>query len=247
MPMAVPDSAEFAVPSRNVDPLGARLAKKAKANPQDPVAQLDYQIYQMLNGGAEASEPQLMGIVGLPSEERDVIPAIVDGLSNFRSAVSADPNLTPTEQIRPLQDMVDRLRSGTDLALADVTLCKKVINFGLYEPLTPARFPPGRSSQLFVYCEVDNFLPRHNPDNQWETRLAQRVSLLTATGESVWEDKARSVKDTCRTRRHDFFTREPITLPPTLAAGAYKLRVTVTDLNANKVAESDVPLWVAGS
>ncbi len=248
IPVSVPEGAEFTTALRAVDPLGTRLAKRAKAHPQDPGAQFDYQLYVLLSGGTESAEPQLlMSTVGLPPDERDVIAAIVDGISNFRSVVTADPNLTPTQQVRPLQDMVDHLRAGTDLSLGAVALCKRVTGFGLYEPLTPARFPVGRSSPLLVYSEVDNFLPRHMPDGQWETRLAQRVSLYTAAGTVAWEDKARGVTDTCRNRRRDFFTKEPVTLPPTLPAGAYKLKVTVTDRNANKVAESDVPLWVGGN
>ena len=250
MPQDVPDSAEFAPsPSatRGVDPLGPRLAKRAKANPEDPAAQLDYQLYAMLNNGPDAPEATLASAAGLPSDERDVIATLVDGVSNFRSTVAGDPNLTPTQQIRPLQEMVDRLRSGADLTLGTVALCKRVTGFGLYEPLSPARFPAGVSSQLYVYCEVDNFLPRKTADGQWETRLAQRVSLYTADGTVVWEDKARGVSDVCRDRRRDFFTKEPIVLPPTLDAGAYKLKVTVTDRNANKVAESDAPLWVGGT
>ena len=247
LPLAVPDGEELTTGIRAVDPLGTRLAKRARANPQDPCAQLEYQIYLMLSGGSDSAEPALRSAVGLPSDERDVLSAVIDGLSNFRSAVTADPNLTPTQQIRPLQDMLDRLRSGTDLSLSSLTLCRKISGFGLFDPMSPARFPMGRSSQVLVYCEVDNFLPRHMPDNQWETRLAQRLTLYGAAGTVIWEDKARGVTDVCHSRRRDFYTKEPVTLPPTLPAGEYKLRVTVTDRNANKYAETDVPLWVGGN
>ena len=252
MPQNVPDSAEFAPPAASsaVDPLGLRLAKRARANPRDPAAQLDYQLYAMLNNGpsAAASEATLASAAGLPPDERDVISTLVDGLSNFRSTVAADPNLPPTQQIRPLQDMVEHLRSGTDLSLSTVALCRTVTAFGQYDPFTPARFPLGRRSQLFVYCEVENFLPRRTPDNQWQTLLTQQLSLYTAEGVNVWEDRVRHVPtDVSRTPRRDFFTKEPIVLPASLPAGAYRLKVTVKDWNANKVAESDAPLWIGGT
>jgi hypothetical protein len=243
-PVTVADGAEFDTRSRAADPLGVRLAKRAKANPTDPLSQFDYQNYLMLSGGSDAGEPLLNSTAGLPADERDVIAGIIDGISNFRSSVAADPNQTPTQQLRPMQDMLDHLRSGADLSVGTVALCKRVTGFGLYDPIAPARFPRSRSSTMYLYCEVDNFQPHHEADGRWQTLLKQQVSLLTAAGTVVWEDKARPVKDVCRNRRRDFFTCEPVTLPPTLAPGSYRMRVSVTDLNANKVAESDAPLWV---
>ncbi len=248
-PTVLPESADFVTPgsSAPLDPLGVRLARRARERPRDPSAQLDYQIYLQLDdqaNGAGNSRPQLASDAGLPPDEREVVSAVVDGVAAFRTAVHDDPNLTPTQQIRPLQDMLDRLRSGADLAIGTVALCRQVSAFGRYEPISPARFPAGQTSQVIVYCEVDNFLPRQRPDGQWETQLAEQVSLYTAGGRPVWEDAARRVADVCRDRRRDFYAFERVALPSTLAAGAYRMKVTVTDRAANKMAESDVPLSI---
>ena len=252
VPREVPESADFEVrPAADPlppttaapDPLGQRLARAARTRPADAAAQLDEQLYALLNG-VNVPPP-----TGLPPDDRDVIAALVDGVSNFRSGLIVNPNQTPTQQIRPLAAMVDRLRSGSDLAITTAVLCRRVDGFGKYDPIAPPRLPAGHATPVIVYYQVDNVQPRQTNDGQWETRLTQRVSLTTAAGAvAAWADeRPLAIRDVCRERRRDFFAYKRVTFPPTLAAGPYQLRVTVTDPAANKVAEADVPVTIGGT
>jgi hypothetical protein len=60
----------------------------------------------------------------------------------------------------------------------------------------------------------------------------------------VWPDKSAPipVTDDCRNHRHDFYVINILHLPSDLTIGRYLLRVTITDVQANHVAEATAPL-----
>ena len=241
-PQIVPESADFAASDSNSkDPLGARLRKRVTSDPHDIASQLDLQLYGMLN---DDPAPELASLTELPGEDRELIEALIDGISNFRSTVREDSNLLPPQKIRPLLEMADRLRSQADLTVSTVALCRRVDAFGKYEPISPLRFPVGQENAAIVYCEVQNFLPKQNARQMWETRLSEQVTLYTDTGILAWSDPARQVTDECRERRHDFFAYNIIKMPASTPMGRYLLKVTIEDQNANRVAEATVPLEI---
>ena len=257
LPQEVPLSADFdtqpkhgATSATTNDPLGKQLSRRARENPRDVISQFDYQLYALIGGGSSPDRSpdmggaQLASTVQLSSDDGDVMATVVDGVANYRATVRTNPNLSPTQQIRPLQAMVNQLRTQADLAVTTVAVCRRVDGFGRYDPILPAYIPIGR--QVIVYCEVDNFEPRPMPSNQWETRLTQQVSLDGPDGSVAWSDTPRAVTDVCRSKRSDFFAYERLVLPPSVSAGQYTLRVTVTDRNANKVGESSMPVSVGG-
>ena len=257
-PQEVPESADFlpaaspssaAVPSpQPSDPLGRRLARQAESAPRDPAAQLDYQLYQMLNGGPEPSAPMLSSDLRLPPDQRDEVAAVVDGLSNFRAGLRADPDASVTRQEQPLADMLERLRSTADLTIGPLALCRRVEGFGRYDPVSPARFPMGRPTQVIVYYQLDGVQPQRSTDGRWEAHLTQQASLYNEAGSKVWGLAPRPVTDVCRDRRRDFYAFEMVTLPAWLPSGAYRLKMSVTtDRATNKQAEGDVPLWIGGA
>jgi hypothetical protein len=243
-PQIVPESADFQSASMRAndnDALGDRLRKRLAQNPRDIANQLDLQLYGILNDDPVA---ELASVSAMPDDDRELVSALVDGLSNFRSTVRQDGNLLAAQKIKPLIEMADRLRSQADLTVSTVELCSRVEAYGKYTPISPARFPAGRDNPAIVYCEVDNFLARQNSEQMWQTRLSEQVTLFTDQGMMVWSDSERQVTDECRRRRHDFFAYNVIHLPANLTIGRYMLKVSIEDKNANRVAESTVPLQI---
>ncbi len=241
-PRIVPESADWASTATGGDALMQRLMKRARENPRDISNQLDLQLYGMLN---DDQAPELAAMTMMPVEDRELVSALVDGLSNFRSTVRQDANMLPAQKIKPLLEMAERLRSQADLTVSTVALCRRVDAFGKYDPIVPARFPAMKENWVIVYCEVENFLPRQNPRQMWETNLNEQVTLYTDTGLLVWSDNKLKVTDECRNRRHDFFAWNKIALPASLTVGRYVLKVTIEDENADRVAEASVPLSIA--
>jgi hypothetical protein len=240
-PKIMPESADFAIAdSASKDALGTRLRKRTQANPHDIADQLDLQLYGMLN---DDPSPELASVSELPDDDRELVAALIDGISNFRSTVREDGNMLQAKKIQPLLDMADRLRSQADLTVSTVALCRRVDGFGKYEPISPLRFPAMQENAAIVYCEVQNFLTREE-GSMWKTKLTEQVTLYSDMGVLAWSDDKREVNDECRNRRHDFFAYNIIRLPSTLTVGRYVLKVTIEDKNADRVAEATVPVEI---
>jgi hypothetical protein len=227
---ASPDSAE------------SQVSQRVKQDPHDVAAQLDAQLLLMMK---DQPAPQLAAMPSLSSEDQELINTLVDGLTNFRTAVRQDENMLLANKIRPLLDMSDRLRAQAELSVPTMALCRSVAGFGNYEPIVPPVFPAGQENPVLVYCEIENFAARRTGGDLWETNLTQQATLFTETGMLVWKDKLHPVRDQCRNRRHDFFLFDRVRLPANLTIGRYVLKVTVVDLTANRVAEKTVPMEIS--
>ncbi len=220
--------------------LEQQLARRAREYPRDLASQLDYQL--MLYARDE-QVPRIADIAGLATEDREVLTALIDGLTNFRNGIRADNNLLMNRKIRPLVEMADRLRSRSDLSIPNAMLCKEVKGFGAYSPIESTRFEAGVPHKAIVYSEVENFASRLNDKNMWETQLEQQIVLYDDKGFPIWEDKVPST-DLCRNRRRDFFIARIITIPDKLNMGRYVLKVSVTDQQASRIAETSIPFSV---
>ena len=229
-------------PAFSSDVLEKKLLSRVKEYPRDVAGHLEYQLMQFLK---DQPTPDLATLSALPEEDRELIAAVMDGLSNFRSQLRADNNMLLSKKIRPMVDLSARLQSQAELNIPSLTLCTKVDGFGRYDPIDPPRFIASRDTQVIVYCEVANFTSRISGEkNLWQTDLTQDIVLYSEAGQPVWTDPTSRVQDTSRVRRHDFFVRKLVTLPASLPVGRYLLKVTVTDQQASRVAEASLPLQI---
>jgi hypothetical protein len=243
-PLAVAPSegrAESKLALSPVDGLDQKLAARIKDSPHDVAAHLEFQLLQFL---LNDPVPNMAAISSLPTEDRELVAAVIDGLSNFRSTVRQDNNMLLSKKIRPLLDLADRLRSQADLSLANVQLCTHVEGFAKYDPFDPARFPSGVTTEVILYSEVENFSSQLNDQKRWETKLSVDTVLYTEGGQQIWGDKTDSVVEATRTRRHDYFMAKRIKLPSSLVPGRYLLKVSVTDQQISRVAEATVPVVI---
>lgn len=223
------------------DVLADKLSRKVKDYPRDVAAQLEYQMFEFLR---DESAPQLSTLSALPSEDRELVSAVMDGLANLRNALRADSNMLLSRKIKPMLDMSERLRSQSDLTIPTMALCKSVTNFATFEPIEPARFVSSVDHQVIVYCEVGNFTSNLNDKQLWETRLTWDLTLFTDQGLQVWSDKTETITDAARSRRRDFFVRKIITLPKNLSVGRYLLKASLVDTQSNRVAEATTPIVI---
>jgi len=219
------------------------LDRHLKAYPKDTWAHLDYQLIQFIK---DKQVPQMEPLAKLPLEDRELVSTILDGLTNVRQALRADNNMLMSRKVRPILDMADRLRAQADMTIPTIALCTRVDGFGVYEPITPARFTAMREHPVLVYCEVENFASHMNEKKLWETKLSQEVVLYTETGLPVWQDKTENIPDLARRRRHDFFIVKKTRFPSNITIGRYLLKVTVVDQQGNRVAEATHPVQFVG-
>ena len=230
--------------------LEAKLARRLQDNPRNLWAHFDYQMLHFLRD-EKVAQPDALAT--LPLEDRELIEAVMDGMSNFRNGLRLDNNMLLSKKVQPFLELADRLRAQADLNIPVLALCTKVDGFGVYEPIDPARFVAAKEHLAIVYCEVENFASTPITEKKlwetgekkvWETKLTQEAVLYTEGGLPVWQDKAKSIVDQSRNRRHDFFVVKMIKLPATLTIGRYLLKVTVTDEQAKRVAEQTVSVEI---
>jgi hypothetical protein len=203
---------------------------------------LDYQLLRFL---LDERVPDLAAIASLPTEDRELIAAVIDGLSNFRNTLRQDNNMLLSKKVRPLLEMSDRLRSQADLTIPTVSLCTAVRTYGQYDPIDPARFPAGKEKEVILYCEIENFSSQLDDKQMWTTRLTKEAVLYTEAGMPVWSDKSETINDVSRHRRHDFFIVKKLRIPGNLPVGRYLLKVSVVDQQVSRVAEATVPVVIA--
>jgi hypothetical protein len=232
-----------APPGETLNALSVRLSKRVQDYPHDVSAQFDDELLQFL---MDQPVPNLSTISSLPDEDREMISAVMDGLSNYRNNLRSDNNMLLSRKVRPLLEMADRLRSLADLTIPTLALCQEVRGFGNYTPFDgdPPHFAAGMAHPVILYCEVQNFSSQLNDNKMWVTDLVQDAVLYTEGGMSVWTDKTRTVNDTARARRQDFFIVQRIDLPATLPMGRYLLKVSIEDKQSHHVAESTQPLEI---
>jgi hypothetical protein len=229
--------------SQTLGALNARLAKRVNDYPHDISAQFDFQLMQFM---MDEPVPNLSTLSSLSDEDREMLSAIMDGLSNYRNNLRADNNMLLSRKVRPLLEMSDRLRSLADLTIPTLALCSEVKGFGNYTPFDgdPPHFSAGVDHPVLLYCEVQNFSSQLNDAKMWQTALDQDAVLYTEGGMAVWNDKTQAVNDTARNRRQDFFIVQRMRLPSTLPIGRYLLKVTIEDKQSHHVAESTQPLLI---
>lgn len=240
VPAPLPDAA--APPARPAeDPLETALAQQLRDHPRDLVAQIDYQLLQMLRG---RQVPEKDRIESLSSEDRELLAALLDAIVNLRATVRNEPDLMLARKIRPLVDLADRLRAQGALRIPTIVLCTRVDAFGVYEPMAMPRFAAGREQAVIVYCEIENFSSRLNDQRLWETNLTQEAVLYNDAGQRVWEEKRQPTRDLSRNLRRDFYLARKVRIPATLPAGRYHLKVTVSDEQSSRIAEAGAALVV---
>jgi hypothetical protein len=260
VPLILPESADQipTAPATPADSTGAapvmistddyelKMRKLVADYPQDLGNQLDYQLLRLVR---DEPTPDLSVVSQLSGEDRDILLALMDGLTNFRAAAKGDGNLMLNRKIQPLLEMAERLRTQGQLAIPTVAFCAEVDSFGVYRPMPSSRFPAGRVNDLIVYHEAANFTSVQGNDTIWRTRLRQEMILYTDTGLAVWPEKSNSsiYLDESRHRRHDFFISRMVRLPSSLAAGKYVLKIILTDEESNRVVEASSPLEIVSN
>ncbi|MGH7176878.1 MAG: hypothetical protein ACREJC_05820 [Tepidisphaeraceae bacterium] len=227
--------------SQPTSSLDQKLHKRVSEYPRDVSGHLDYQLLHFL---LDEQVPLLTSLAALPGEDRELVAAVIDGLSNFRSNLRSDNNMLLSKKVRPLLEMSDRLRSQAELSIGTIALCNSVKTFGIYEPIDPPRFVAGKNIDVILYCEVDNFSSQLNDQQIWETKLTQETVLYSENGQPVWSDRSETLVDQSRSRRHDFFVNKVLRLPSTLGIGRFLLKVSIVDQYASRVAERTVPVVI---
>jgi hypothetical protein len=224
----------------------AATVASASVAPSDLATALDEQLSRLLRGQPTLAEAELSA---LAPEDRELTVNVIETLNAFRT--SARAATTFSEKTKPLIELGERIKQRAALSVTNAALCESVDRYGVYEPIAAAHLQSGVETPVILYCEVENFHPKLNAKGMWETRLSYELALYPdstvaalAAPAPVFTKPAATVIDRCRNRRRDFFVADRVTLPATLSAGRYVLKVIVTDLQAQRVGEATLQIEV---
>ena len=163
--------------------------------------------------------------------------AVLKGL-----AAVIDPTAPAATRGAEIRDAVATLEARAPLEITELRLCRKVHGFGNIEPLEPASRKAGQA--VVVYCELAGLA--YEPSGpSFRSRVSAEVELIAEGAETpAWSHSLGTGEDACRRRRRDFFVGHMFTLPESLAAGTYRLRVTEKDLVTDHVATRETPIHI---
>ena len=173
----------------------------------------------------------------LPGTARDMMVTLIRAAQAVRR-VAREPAPPDEEVLERIDELHRIVADRADPSVTTVALCRKVTTYGVYEEMAAHDFVAGRTTQTIVYSEIRNLRSEPTDEGRFRTRLATRVEVLTADGRSVWEHEEPQIVDLCRRPRTDFFIAQSITLPPTLPAGAYVLKMMVEDKLSGRADEA---------
>ena len=184
---------------------------------------------RLLTLAMEREGDSAQAVVELAGMDGRLLSALTTAAAAVRRA-ARNPRMVGQELIEDAASISRVLSEMADLTVTNTAFCKQVVTFGVYDEMAPSAFLAGRPISTIVYCEVRNFWSEPTPDGGYRTHLGTYLELLTADGEDTgWRQDDPEIVDRCRQRRSDFFLAKLITLPPTLPAGDYVMKVRVTD------------------
>jgi hypothetical protein len=226
----------------------AATVASASVAPADLATALDEQLSRLLRGQPILGEAEL---AGLSPEDRELTTDLIEAVASFRT--SARTTTTINEKAKPLVVLGEQIKQRAALAVANLALCESVDRYGVYEPIAASHLQAGAETPVILYCEVENFRPKLNAKGLWETRLSYELALYPdstvgglAAPPAVFTKPAATIIDRCRNQRRDFFVADRVTLPATLSAGKYVMKVIVKDLQAQRVGEATLGVEVVG-
>jgi len=179
-------------------------------------------------------------------------PEDVRTLADARDRILAQPGAANESLAKTLA----RLAPPAALKIGRAVLCTRVQGFGRYDPFNTDTFVAGKPIRAIVYIELDGFMSRParagdpvdsalSLSDQVSVELSQAITLFhDPSGLQAKFIPPKTVVDTTRNKRRDFYLIQQIELPATLTICKYDLKITVKDMTSSSEAEAVLPVKV---
>lgn len=239
---SVPAPNTGATPSGLPTDLDELLGRWIESNVDESYqSQLDRRILSALRGDYDAARKPLELV---SAEQQRTATRFIEALIEFRERPGGDVSGDATALLKRIDALRDELVPLSELTVPRLVVCRKVVGYGLYEPITPPVFPPGQNSDLVLYCEIHNLSNQKQSDSSYLTHFDVKTAVLTMQGSVVHESATPGVRTVWREPRPECFIAPILALPGTLSPGDYVVKVTISDRIGGKVAEGRTTLRV---
>jgi hypothetical protein len=185
-----------------------------------------------------------------PTAPKDAArPIVINTEPKARAAVEADA-VSPARETRgtllDTETSVANFPAVADdvdaLGIGKFCLCRKILGFGSFEPLHEPRVQVGK--RILLYCEMSG-MTYEARKGSFVSRLSSKIEIGSVQDNAFqWAHELGPAEDVCASRRRDFFVNYVFNLPQSLPPGSYRLRLTQTDLIANRSTSAEIPLEI---
>jgi hypothetical protein len=162
-----------------------------------------------------------------------------------------DPKSHPVRERRWAAALPDLRQATSHLAAASATLdvrnlafCTEVLSYGQVKPFPNNRFQAGQL--VILYMELENFVADRLTDG-YETHFQGSYQIYDATGKRVAHQILPADRQTCNNYRRDYFIPYEFHLPDKLAAGSYRLEVTMEDAKGKTYGQASIPFDITST
>ena len=146
-----------------------------------------------------------------------------------------------TEAIAELRKANRYLGSLADLTVSNMTFCRRVTSFGIFEEFDEFEFAAGQTT--LVYVELENYRSE-------DTARGQRISFggsyqIYDSHGHTWADRELAeYEEHAKQSRRDFFLHYRIAVPQQLPPGEYTLQLSIEDNVSHQIAQSQIQFEV---
>ena len=182
-------------------------------------------------------------LAGLTAEEQDYLRHQLTGLWNI-----VDPKGHPvvsrrmTKALPSIRQAAQHLAEAADsLDVRSLEFCTEIEAYGQIKPFPNREFQPGQ--QVILYCEIENFRAE-TVDGRYQTALQGSYDIIDASGSRIASQTLPEDRQTANHYLRDYFIAYQMFLPDDIAAGRYRLRLTMEDLNGKKYGQSEIPFEI---
>lgn len=211
--------------------LEADIRRRRSENPKDDELPRLEQDLRLAYLSAGRLDDAVAAVESLDGSQQGGFKHLMFGLGVWLSPDEARRvPLRTAKVVQSLREATTDLAAGSKLSLPKLCFCERVDYFGWYTEFPRNEFQP--KQQVILYAEVENFTAEHKSPTGYETELQGTYQIFDSGGQMIAERQLPLDKEVCRNFRRDYFLAYRIYIPDTIAAGRYRLELTIEDLKA---------------
>jgi hypothetical protein len=145
------------------------------------------------------------------------------------------------EAHRHLSEATVELGESAPLVVRNLAFVTAVENYGTFTPFEKYEFRP--NERVILYAELENFKSSQTAQG-YHTALKSSYQIFDSQARRVTAQDFATNDEYCRNPRRDFFIGYEFSLPKRIYPGRHILKLTVVDLNSQKVGQSSIDFTI---
>lgn len=219
----------------------------------DEKSQLNIRL-RILNAAVDRREHALQEIKSLPVEQREYWKHQLQSIMLLLQEKGAPSSSRRAAlALRELDNAATQLAYQSSLDLKNLAFCSKVDGFGTVTEFPKSEFTADQ--EVLLYVEIDRFTSEEMTDQRfggrntprYETELRASYQILDSSGRRIDEFDLPLDKQSCRSKRRDYFIAYRLHMPRRVDPGSYSLHLTVEDVKGRKFGNGSIEFKIKGS